>query len=413
MAKSNLNVAILHPDLGIGGAERLIVDIALSLKEQNNVTIYTSHYDPSHAFEETKSLSVVSIGEFLPMSILGKLYIICSFLRQLWLVWTLIFNGQLAQKDLIIIDQLSYCIPIIQRFKNPKAKVLFYCHFPDKLLASHEGSLRKVYRSLWDYIEEKSTSAADLVLVNSKFTKRVVRNAFKNIKHDLEVLYPCVADPPVIINDLNFDFKYFLSINRFEMKKGIELAITAFNEIPERSKNVKLIIAGGCDSRVAENIQYLEKLKALASELGLKYQVNCSDDYSTIESEVDIIFWLNVTNETKFKLINSTSLLLYTPRNEHFGIVPIEAMNLGKLVLADYTGGPLETIANYYQNSNNFTGFNVNINDTESWAKTMQLALTLDPIQYTQNCKKRIQKHFSAKSMQVHLNDIIQNKLDL
>jgi hypothetical protein len=32
-------VAIIHPDLGIGGAERLIFDVALALKDKYSVTI--------------------------------------------------------------------------------------------------------------------------------------------------------------------------------------------------------------------------------------------------------------------------------------------------------------------------------------------------------------------------------------
>ena len=51
-----MKVAIVHPDLGIGGAERLIVDAAVALKERNHeIIIYTSHHDPNHCFPETKS----------------------------------------------------------------------------------------------------------------------------------------------------------------------------------------------------------------------------------------------------------------------------------------------------------------------------------------------------------------------
>lgn len=49
-----MQIRIVHPDLGIGGAERLIVDVAVSLKERGHeITIYTSHHDPAHCFPET------------------------------------------------------------------------------------------------------------------------------------------------------------------------------------------------------------------------------------------------------------------------------------------------------------------------------------------------------------------------
>ena len=82
-----LKVAFLHPDLGIGGAERLIVDAALALKSVDySVTIYTSHCDSSHCFEEIKrgELKVIVYGDFLPTNILGRFKIVCAFQRQLY-----------------------------------------------------------------------------------------------------------------------------------------------------------------------------------------------------------------------------------------------------------------------------------------------------------------------------------------
>ena len=47
-------VTFVHPDLGIGGAERLVVDAAVGLQELGHeVSALTSHYDATHAFEAT------------------------------------------------------------------------------------------------------------------------------------------------------------------------------------------------------------------------------------------------------------------------------------------------------------------------------------------------------------------------
>ena len=43
-------------------------------------------------------------------------------------------------------------------------------------------------------------------------------------------------------------------------------------------------------------------------------------------------------------MLEKTEMLLYTPENEHFGIVPVEAMHMGCLVMACDSGGPLESI---------------------------------------------------------------------
>ncbi len=54
-SSSSRKIVFFHPDLGIGGAERLIVDAAVGLQEQGNkVTIFTSHCDPKHCFEEAR-----------------------------------------------------------------------------------------------------------------------------------------------------------------------------------------------------------------------------------------------------------------------------------------------------------------------------------------------------------------------
>jgi alpha-1,3/alpha-1,6-mannosyltransferase len=43
-------------------------------------------------------------------------------------------------------------------------------------------------------------------------------------------------------------------------------------------------------------------------------------------------------------LLENTQILLYTPENEHFGIVPVEAMYMGCIVIACNSGGPLESV---------------------------------------------------------------------
>ena len=50
-----VNVVFLHPDLGIGGAERAVLDAGLALKAKgHNVKFVTAHHDVGHSFQETK-----------------------------------------------------------------------------------------------------------------------------------------------------------------------------------------------------------------------------------------------------------------------------------------------------------------------------------------------------------------------
>lgn len=52
----------------------------------------------------------------------------------------------------------------------------------------------------------------------------------------------------------------------------------------------------------------------------------------------------SISSELKCSLIAACSALIYTPSFEHFGIVPIEAMYLGRPVIAINAGGPRETV---------------------------------------------------------------------
>jgi len=48
-------IVFFHPDLGIGGAERLVVDAAVGLQNRGHrVVIFTSHCDSKHCFDEAR-----------------------------------------------------------------------------------------------------------------------------------------------------------------------------------------------------------------------------------------------------------------------------------------------------------------------------------------------------------------------
>lgn len=68
MTEGKLRIGFIHPDLGIGrllchvieltsgGAERLVVDAAVSLQRLGHeVVMFTSRHDPARCFEETRN----------------------------------------------------------------------------------------------------------------------------------------------------------------------------------------------------------------------------------------------------------------------------------------------------------------------------------------------------------------------
>lgn len=96
-------------------------------------------------------------------------------------------------------------------------------------------------------------------------------------------------------------------------------------------------------------------------------------------------------------LISQSSLLLYTPINEHFGIVPIEAMRAGIPVLASNTGGPLETILE------GETGWLRDATDVPAWTAVMDKVLyqmsERELEQISAKAKERVEAEFSLRAM--------------
>jgi alpha-1,3/alpha-1,6-mannosyltransferase len=57
-----------------------------------------------------------------------------------------------------------------------------------------------------------------------------------------------------------------------------------------------------------------------------------------------IEFLPDPNDERKFQLYNQCDSVIYTPPNEHFGIVPIEALEQRRPVIVIDSGGPSETV---------------------------------------------------------------------
>ena len=149
-----VRIAILHPDLGLGGAERLIVDIALALTScGHHVDLYTNFHDRKRCFDETRNgqLNVFVACSWFPRHIFRRFHALCAYIRFILLAIYVIYIGERKNSyDLFVCDQISACIPILKRTDRP---ILFYCHFPDQLLTKRESLMKKIYRYPIDIFE--------------------------------------------------------------------------------------------------------------------------------------------------------------------------------------------------------------------------------------------------------------------
>lgn len=90
-----LKIIFLHPDLGIGGAERLVVDAATALASCGHTTQFvTTHHDANHCFTETKdgSIPVTVAGDWIPRSVFGYCFALCAYMR---MVYAAVYLGSL------------------------------------------------------------------------------------------------------------------------------------------------------------------------------------------------------------------------------------------------------------------------------------------------------------------------------
>lgn len=148
------------------------------------------------------------------------------------------------------------------------------------------------------------------------------------------------------------DRRLLTSINRFDRHKNLGLAIETMGWLQSKriGNNLILVLAGGCDLQVQENIDHLAELQALCRKHNLPYVTIWPNQEPVAKDDeiraAKVLFMPSISDSTRNFLLSKSSCLLYTPINEHFGIVPLEAMALGIPVIAMNSGGPLETIIN-------------------------------------------------------------------
>lgn len=148
-------------------------------------------------------------------------------------------------------------------------------------------------------------------------------------------------------------------------------------------------------------------LEALAEkELGLKTATaKTMVSALAIPEDVSVLFLLSIPNAFKDTLLRNARLLIYTPRNEHFGIVPLEAMLAGIPVLAANEGGPTETVVDGQ------TGWLRDVSKVEDWTPVIRGVLAPNSEMATKlmghKGRDRVIAEFSKDAMAKRLEDEI------
>lgn len=458
--KKKKRFCFLHLDLGIGGAEQLILNLArasLSVGDNssnvNAVDIYTTHCDPNHCFQDVKPpdgifcTRVHVCGAWIPKNFGGFSAAFCSHLRMIYLSMIVLFFLPTHPEEEIIyvVDVLPTPLVFLTNAfllywnssRSNQSTAIFYCHFPDKLLKrdtingqtqllpNNESNknnniksiLKSWYRNLFDWLEETSMSYADLVCINSNFTLEKVQETFPSLDSSkLLVLHPPIrnhSDDQKVKNtttEVTNDklTKPFVSLNRFERKKNVNILLKAYAKLlhnhptnigqdRDNAHNIitmdnnssvipPLIIAGGYDIHNKENLEHYQELVSLAKDLNIPSS--------------HIRFCKNISDNERMDMLQNALCVCYTPKWEHFGIVPLEAMYAGTPVIAWNCGGPKETVLHKQ------TGYLVDLstdtnNDSEkeeilSWTMALQYMIDNDNDSlWESRTKQHVQNNFA------------------
>lgn len=165
--------------------------------------------------------------------------------------------------------------------------------------------------------ELKNAQSYDQILVNSYFSRESVARAYgleSSVCYlGIDTERYCPADVP--------REGFILGIGAIATPKRVDLAIRGVGALPEPRPS----LVWACNS-VDE--PYLNSLKALASELGVNFDLR-----------------VLVPDEELVSLIRRAACVVYTPRLEPFGYVPLEATACGTPVVTVAEGGLRETMA--------------------------------------------------------------------
>ncbi|MBW1679495.1 MAG: glycosyltransferase [Deltaproteobacteria bacterium] len=302
---------------------------------------------------------------FRDSSFSGKQYEVCSFTKlPIWKQFKLIRAFQ--NKTSFLKD---YTLRVYSGFYSPFAAItntegrnILYCHTPPRFIYDQRDfylSLipiwqRPILPSFIRYFRhgyETAVNRMDTIIANSKNVQSRIK---KYLGQDSRVIYPpCETD--------NFTWlgqdDYYLSTARIDPLKRVAVIVKAFLHMPDK----KLIVTSGGSE--------LARLKRMAQG-------------------ADNIIFTGWVGENDFrKLIGKAIATIYIPRDEDFGMSPLESMAAGKPVIGVAEGGLLESVVD------NETGIFIKANP--SYEDVIQAIRELNP-QRTKEmrgaCERRAQE---------------------
>jgi glycosyltransferase involved in cell wall biosynthesis len=283
-----VKVALYHPWVYLkSGIERMFVETLD--RSRHDWTIYTHHHEPDATYPGLGRHRVVELAP--PVSVrreLGPLVHAAVTMART--------RFPIDGEDVLLVSSEGLGDLVLARTKLPSVA---YCHTPLKI------------------VHDQATNAAlaELSPMKRRATQ-VIGPAFSAVDRRLWRRYR-----HVLVNSEETR-RRAATAGRIMWQKHIELAFDALSLALDRRPGLSLVVAGAVD---VKSEPYFADLQARAAGLPVTFERDPSD-------------------ERLVELYRTSHALVFTPRNEDFGMVPLEAMASGLPVLAVDAGGPRESI---------------------------------------------------------------------
>ncbi|AEA13682.1 glycosyl transferase, family 1 [Thermoproteus uzoniensis 768-20] len=290
--------------------------------------------------------------------------------------------------EIVFIDEVTYK-PLL---KEKDYKLVEYIHFPfevvvdprfkgtglaygeDPYIMERYGKFplnlywKTFVKGLRRYMRENPFHAADVVLVNSKWTAEVAKMVYGE--------RPAVLNPPlppnveIVEKPKPFDERkpWVVMLGRFSQEKRYHWVVTQvaprlFKEVPE----ARLIIFGGAATPTLQ--AYKERVRRMAQEAGLKVA-------ETLDADAQVYLIANAPRRLINEAMDRARAFLHATINEHWGIAVAEAMARGLTPVVHKSGGAWTDLA---EEGRYGLGYQTAEEAVEALAKALTQPLGLDP----------------------------------
>jgi glycosyltransferase involved in cell wall biosynthesis len=320
-----LKVALYQPWLYLhGGLERTVLELVTG--SRHDWTIFSGHYDPKGTFPEFAQLNVKPLRK---LSIDRRMINVLTSAVRIAIQKLPLTPG--TDAVVICCDGLGDMLT----FRNHSVPVFNLCFTPlraafdpwyESEAIRHRNWLQRfaysAFKLAFRLVDRRAWRHYSGVVAISAEVKARILAAELCDSDRMVIAHPGVRWSPNF-PDVQYD-PIILVSGRIMWTKNIELAIRAFQHA-KIAPAWSLVIAGYVDHKSAS---YLAMLRELAGDCSsIRFVVSPSD----------------TEMQEQFK---RASICVFTPLNEDWGIVPLEAMAHAKLVLAVDRGGPRETVVN-------------------------------------------------------------------